>query len=60
MGIDPTSLATAGGIQAPATVRVTGAGEPSTEHVRCAYVLGLLSSTGAKVRSKGSSEPGLM
>ena len=58
--MDPTSLATGGMIQEPVTVRVTGAVEPSTEHDSRAYVLGLLSSTGAKVRSKGNSEPGPM
>jgi len=61
LGIGRTSLATAGTMQEPVTLRLSGAEEPSTTHDRLPpYALSLLSSAGAKVTSKESSEPGLM
>lgn len=39
-------------------MRVSGAEEPSTEQHRSSYLLSPLSSTGAKVTSRGTSIPG--
>lgn len=45
-------------MQEPVTVRVMGDEEPSTLQDRFSYRVSLLSSTGAKVTSKGTSMPG--
>lgn len=45
-------------MQDPVTVRVIGEVEPFTQQDRFSYLVSLLSSTGAKVTSRGTSLPG--